>query len=107
MLLMSFIEKRIDDNIVISLISYFQYLCFILSIAIKRLIADKATSFAIFDFDLNEFLLVICTVIFASMIIELLIIFDIDLVMYAWIISSVFFAELDDYLKSLTESVVL
>ncbi len=64
-------------------------------------------SFAIFDFDLSEFLLVIYTVVFASMIIEFSIIFDIDLVMYAWIISSVFFAELDDYLKLLTESVVL
>jgi len=84
MLLMSFIEKRIDDNIMImSLILYSQYLCFILSIAIKRSIADKATSFAIFDFDLNEFLLAIHTVIFASMIVKLSIIFDIDLVMYA------------------------
>ena len=90
-----------------SLILYFQYSCFILSIMIKRLIIDKAMSFAIFDFDLSEFLLVIHTVVFASMIIEFSIIFDIDLVMYAWIISSVFFAELNDYLKLLTESVVL
>ncbi len=83
-LLISLIEKRIDDNIMtMSLISYLQYSCFILSIAIKRLIADKATSFAIFDFDLNEFLLAIHTVVFASMIIELSIIFDIGLVMYA------------------------
>jgi len=50
---------------------------------IKRLIIDKAMSFAIFDFDLSEFLLVIHTVVFASMIIEFSIIFDIDLVMYA------------------------
>ncbi len=105
---MSIIEKRIDNNIMtMNLILYSQYSCFILSIAIKKLIIDKAMLFAIFDFDLNEFLLAICTFIFASMIIELSIIFDIDLVMYAWIISSVYFAELDDYLKSLTESVVL
>ncbi len=84
MLFMSFIKKRIDDNIMImNLILYSQYSCFILSIAIKRLIVDKATSFAIFDFDLNEFLLAICTVVFANMIIKLSIIFDIDLVMYA------------------------
>jgi len=84
MLLMSFIEKRIDDNIMtMNLISYLQYSCFILSIAVKRLIADKATSFAIFDFDLSEFLLAIHTVVFASMIVELSIIFDIGLVMYA------------------------
>jgi len=84
MLLMSFIEKRIDDNIMtMNLISYLQYSCFILSIAIKRSIADKATSFAIFDFDLSEFLLAIHTVVFASMIVELSIIFDIGLVMYA------------------------
>jgi len=81
---MSIIEKRIDDNIMtMSLISYSQYSCFILSIAIKRSIADKATSFAIFDFDLSEFLLAIRTFVFASMIIELSIIFGIDLVMYA------------------------
>ncbi len=66
-----------------NLISYSQYSCFILSIAIKRLITDKTTSFAIFDFDLSEFLLAICTFVFASMIIKLSIIFDIDLVMYA------------------------
>ena len=84
MLFMSFIKKRIDDNIMImNLILYSQYSCFILSIAIKRLIVDKATSFAIFDFDLHEFLLAICTVVFANMIIKLSIIFDIDLVMYA------------------------
>ena len=41
------------------------------------------------------------------MIIELPIIFGICLVMYAWIISSVYFTGSDDYLKSLTESVVL
>ena len=84
MLFMSFIKKRIDDNIMImNLILYSQYSCFILSIAIKRLIVDKATSFAIFDFDLNEFLLASCTVVFSNMIIKLSIIFDIDLVMYA------------------------
>ncbi len=83
-LLMSLIGKRIDDNIMtMSLISYSQYSCFILSIAIKRSIADKATSFAIFDFDLSEFLLAIRTAVFASMIVKLSIIFDIDLVMYA------------------------
>jgi len=81
MLFISFIEKRIDNNImIISLILYFQYSCFILSIMIKRLIIDKVMSF---DFDLSEFLLVIYTVVFASMIIEFSIIFDIDLVMYA------------------------
>ncbi len=105
---MNLIEKRIDDNIMtMSLILYSQYSCFILSIAIKRLIADKVMLFVIFDFDLSEFLLAIHTIVFASMIIKLLIIFGINLVMYAWIISSVFFAELDDYLKSLAESVVL
>ncbi len=83
-LLMSLIGKRIDDNIMtMSLISYFQYSCFILVIAIRRSIADKATSFAIFDFDLSELLLSIRTVVFASMIVELSIIFGIDLVMYA------------------------
>ncbi len=83
-LLMSLIGKRIDDNIMtMNLISYSQYSCFILSIAIKRLIADKATSFAIFDFDLSEFLLAIRTAVFASMIVELPIIFGIGLVMYA------------------------
>jgi len=81
---MNIIEKRIDDNIMtMNLILYSQYSCFILSIAIKRLIADKATLFAIFDFNFNEFLLAIHTFVFVSMIIELLIIFDIDLVMYA------------------------
>ncbi len=84
MLFMNIIEKRIDDNIMtMNLISYSQYSCFILSITIKKSIVDKATSFAIFDFDLSEFLLAICTFVFASMIIELSIIFDIDLVMYA------------------------
>jgi len=84
MLFMSIIEKRIDDNIMtMNLILYLQYSCFILSITIKRLIVDKATSFAIFDFDLNKFLLTIHTFVFASMIIELSIIFDINLVMYA------------------------
>ncbi len=74
MLLMNIIEKRIDDNIMImNRISYSQYLCFILSIAIKRSIADKATSFAIFDFDLSEFLLAIRTFIFASMIVMILV----------------------------------
>jgi hypothetical protein len=108
MFLMSIIKKKIDNNIMtMSLILYSQYSCFILSIAIKKLIVDKAMSFAIFDFDFSEFLLAIHTFVFASMIIELLIIFDINLVIYAWIISSVYFAELDDYLKSLTESVVL
>ena len=83
MLFISIIEKRINNNIMtMSLISYSQYSCFILSIAIKRLIVDKTISFAIFDFDLNEFLLAIHTFVFASMIIELSIIFDIDLVMY-------------------------
>ncbi len=83
-LLMSLIGKRIDDNIMtMNLISYSQYSCFILSIAIKRSIADKATSFAIFDFDLSEFLLAIRTAVFASMIVELPIIFGIGLVMYA------------------------
>ncbi len=81
---MNIIEKRIDDNIMtMNLILYSQYSCFILSIAIKRLIADKATLFAIFDFNFNEFLLAIHTFVFVSIIIELLIIFDIDLVMYA------------------------
>jgi len=84
MLFMNIIEKRIDDNIMtMSLILYLQYSCFILSIAIKRSIADKVTSFAIFNFDLNKFLLAIRTFVFASMIIELSIIFDINLVMYA------------------------
>ncbi len=108
MLFMNIIEKKIDNNIMtMSLILYSQYSCFIPSIAIKRLIVDKVTSFAIFDFDLSEFLLVIHTFVFASIIIEFSIIFDIDLVIYAWIISSVYFAEFNDYLKSLTESVVL
>ncbi len=81
---MSIIGKRIDDDIMImNLISYSQYSCFILITAIKRSIADKATSFAIFDFDLSEFLLAIRTFVFASMIIELPIIFGIGLVMYA------------------------
>jgi len=84
MLLMSIIKKKINNNIMImNLILYLQYSCFILSIAIKRLIVDKAMSFAILDFDLNEFLLAIHTFVFASMIIELSIIFDIDFVMYA------------------------
>ncbi len=81
---MTIIEKRIDDNIMtMSLISYSHYSGFILVIVINRSIADKATSFAMFDFDLSEFLLAIRTFVFASMIIGLLIIFDIDLVMYA------------------------
>ncbi len=68
---------------IMSLILYLQYSCFILITVIKRSIADKAMSFAIFDFDLSEFLLAICTFVFVSMIIELSILFDIDLVMYA------------------------
>jgi len=66
-----------------SLISYFHYSGFILVIVINRSIVDKATSFAMFDFDLSELLLAIRTFIFASMIIELSIILDINLVMYA------------------------
>ncbi len=105
---MSIIGKRIDDDIMImNLIPYPQYSCFILTTAIKRSIADKATSFAIFGFDLSEFLLAIRTSVFASMIIELPIIFGIGLVMYAWIILSAYFAGSGDYLKPLAESVVL
>ncbi len=107
-LLMSLIGKRIDDNIMtMGLISYPQYPCFILSIAVKRSIADKATSFAIFGFDLSEFLLAVRTAVFASMIVELSIIFDIGLVMYAWIIPSAFSAGPGDYLEPLAEGVVL
>jgi len=81
---MNFIKKKINDNImIISLILYSQYLCFILSIVIKKLITDKATSFAIFNFDLSKFLLAIHTVVFASIIIKLSIIFNINLMMYA------------------------
>ena len=84
MLLMTIVEKRIDNNIMtMSLILYLHYSGFILVIVINKSIADKATSFAMFDFNLSEFLLAICTFVFASMIIKLLIIFDIDLVMYA------------------------
>ncbi len=84
MLFMTIVEKRIDDNIMtMNLILYSHYSDFILVIVINRLIADKATSFAMFDFDLSEFLLAIRTFIFASMIIEHSIIFGIDLVMYA------------------------
>ncbi len=81
---MSIIGKRIDDDIMImGLIPYPQYSCFILTTAVKRSIADKATPFAIFGFDLSEFLLAVRTSVFASMIIELPIIFGIGLVMYA------------------------
>jgi len=84
MLFMTIVEKRIDNNIMtMNLISYSHYSGFILVIVINRSIADKATSFAMFDFDLSELLLAIRTFVFASMIIELSIILDIDLVMYA------------------------
>jgi len=105
---MTIVGKRIDDNIMtMDLISYPHYSGFILVIVINRSIADKATSFAMFGFDLSEFLLAVRTSVFASMIIELSIIFGIGLVMYAWIVPSAYFAGSGDYLKPLAESVVL
>ena len=81
---MNIIKKRINDYIIImSLISYSQYSDFILIIVIKKSIANKVTSFTIFNFNLNEFLLTIRTFVFTSMIIKLLIIFNICFIMYA------------------------